>query len=56
MQSFLKNKRVEPAKKNVLERLKNFNEIMRDMTPHLRKHSQIDAYSAVFRIATTAAR
>lgn len=27
MQSFLKNKRVEPAKKNVLERLKNFNEI-----------------------------
>lgn len=27
MQNFLKNKRVEPAKKNVLERLKNFNEI-----------------------------
>ena len=27
MQSFLKNKRVEPAKKNVLERLKNFNEM-----------------------------
>jgi glutamate synthase (NADPH/NADH) small chain len=27
MQSFLKNKRVEPNKKNVLERLKNFNEI-----------------------------
>ncbi|MDD3467293.1 MAG: glutamate synthase subunit beta [Campylobacterales bacterium] len=27
MQSFLKNKRVEPNKKNVLERLKNFSEI-----------------------------
>jgi len=27
MQNFLKNKRLEPNKKNVLERLKNFNEI-----------------------------
>ena len=27
MQNFLKNKRVEPSKKNVLERIKNFEEI-----------------------------